>query len=132
MKTTIENTITMMAALAIALFALNACGQGADISTPPPRAESQSLTAAQTAQVKSILSKYSASTLTVADARAIHEAFRQAGIHGGSAENEAVTAAGFDPRKLRDLDPPPGSAREGEPHPDRGPDLPLRSAGWHF
>ena len=40
---------------------------------------SQALTAAQQARVKAILSKYEASSVSVADARAIHDAFfRQA------------------------------------------------------
>lgn len=97
------------AILAITLLAVNAFGQTA---ARPTREESQSLTAEQTTQVKSILSKYNPSSLSATDARAIHEAFREAGIRGGPAENEAVKAAGFDPEKLRDLDPPPGQSRD--------------------
>ena len=77
-------------------------GNGLGKSTP--------LTTAQQAQVKTILSKYDPNKLKADQAKAIHEAFRQAGIHGGPAENEVVKAAGFDPEKLRDLDPPPGQA----------------------
>ncbi len=68
----------------------------------------ESLTEAQQAQLRTILSKYDASTLTADQAQAIHEAFRQAGLHRGAALNAAVKAAGFDPDKLRDLAPPPG------------------------
>jgi len=88
---------------------------------PPPRedgvgnqrggngpGESEPLTDAQKSQVKAILARYDASTLTADQARAIHEAFHQAGIHGGAALNDAVNSAGFDPDKLRDLAPPPG------------------------
>ena len=70
--------------------------------------EAVSLTDAQKSALKSILSKYNASTLTAVDAKAIHSAFRDAGIRGGPGINEAVRSAGFDPDKLRDLDPPPG------------------------
>ena len=89
-------------------------GQG---NRPPPRSESTSgetetLTDAQVAQVKTILSAYDAASLTADDAKAIHAAFREAGIRGGPAMNDAVTAAGFDPDKLRDLAPPPN--REGD------------------
>ena len=86
----------------------------------PPREEgrfgkTEPLTAAQQAQVMAILSKYDANTLTADKAKAIHEAFRQAGIHGGPAMNEAVKAAGFDPDRLRDLAPPPSRPGESGP-----------------
>jgi len=68
--------------------------------------DSVSLTDAQKAAVKSILSKYKSSTLTAADAKAIHNAFRDAGLKSGPGLNEAVTAAGWNPDKLRDLNPP--------------------------
>jgi hypothetical protein len=67
----------------------------------------QTLTDQQKATVKSILSKYNSSTLTASDAKAIHSAFRDVGLHKGPGLNEAVKAAGFDPDKLRALDPPP-------------------------
>jgi hypothetical protein len=69
--------------------------------------DAASLTDAQKAAVTSILSKYKASTLTAADAKAIHNAFRDAGLKSGPGLNQAVTAAGWNPDKLRDLDPPP-------------------------
>jgi phosphatidylethanolamine-binding protein (PEBP) family uncharacterized protein len=74
--------------------------------------DAEALTQAQREQVKAILSEYSASTLTAEQARSMHKAFRQAGLRGGSALNDAVKAAGFDPNKLRDLAPPPG--RQGQ------------------
>ena len=43
-----------------------------------PSEKSQTLTPQQTAAIKTILSRYDASKLTAADARAIHEKFRQA------------------------------------------------------
>lgn len=65
------------------------------------------LTDDQKSSVKSILSKYNASTLTADDAKAIHKAFRDAGLRAGPGLNDAVNSAGFNPYKLRDLDPPP-------------------------
>ncbi|MCP4689973.1 MAG: hypothetical protein GY859_18115 [Desulfobacterales bacterium] len=72
----------------------------------PPSEKAQTLTDEQIAQVKTILSRYDASSLTAADARAIHEAFRDAGIRKGPGQRNAIVAAGFDPDKIRDLDPP--------------------------
>jgi len=79
----------------------------------------QTLTDAQKTQIKAILSKYDANALTAEKARAIHEAFHLAGIPGGPAENEAVKLAGFDPEKLRDLDPPSGQAAGDSQRPPR-------------
>jgi len=70
------------------------------------RGNSQTLTAEQTALIKTILSKYNASTLTADEAKAIHEKFREAGIHAGPESKDAIIAAGFDPEKLRTLAPP--------------------------
>ena len=77
----------------------------------------ENLTDAQKAQVKIILSKYHANALTAEQAKAIHEAIRQAGLRGGPAVNEAVKEAGFDPDKLRDLAPPPGQGNGGNERP---------------
>ncbi len=57
--------------------------------------------------VVSILSKYDSGNLTAADANAINNAFREAGVHRGTAQQEAIQAAGFDPKKISSLDPPP-------------------------
>ena len=59
-----------------------------DGQRPPPRqgpgaGETEALTDAQKAQAKAILSKYDPNTLTAEKAKAIHEAFRQAGLRGG-------------------------------------------------
>lgn len=77
--------------------------------------ESASLTDDQKSAVKSILSKYTPSRLTADDAKAIHKAFRDAGLRAGPGLNEAVNSAGFNSDKLRDLDPPPDkkNPREG-------------------
>ena len=97
-------------------------GLGNEHNGGPP-VETQTLTDAQKGQVKVILSKYDANTLTADKAKAIHEAFRQAGLRRGPALNDTVKAAGFDPDKLRDLAPPPGQAGgSGQQPPVRGSD----------
>ena len=77
-----------------------------------PQGKSQPITAEQTLQIKKILSGYNASKLTAADAKAIQEKFREAGIHGGPETANAITAAGFDPEKLRTLAPPPNAVNK--------------------
>jgi hypothetical protein len=97
--------------------------QGPDGQRPPPPqggpgnerslqrpGRAEILTDAQKDQVKSILSKYDSHSLTADQAKAIHEAFRQAGLRGGPAMADSIKAAGFDPDKLRDLAPPSGQA----------------------
>ncbi len=76
-------------------------------------ADSTPITEAQQAQVKAILAKYAPNSLTAEQAKAIHEAFRQAGLRGGPAMGDAIRAAGFDPDKLRELAPPPDRSRDG-------------------
>ena len=72
----------------------------------------------QKALVASILSEYDAENLTAEDAKAINNAFREAGIRRGPGQQEAIEAAGFDPGKISSLDPPPGAGggiRPGRP-----------------
>jgi len=82
-----------------------------------PQAKSQPITAEQTLQIKKILSGYNASKLTAADAKAIQEKFKVAGIHAGPETASAITAEGFDPEKLRSLAPPPDAGK----NPKTGP-----------
>lgn len=82
-----------------------------------PVEKSQALTPQQTATIKTILSKYNASKLTAADAKAIHDKFREAGIHGGPETKNAITAAGFDPEKLKALAPPKSPDNSGKANP---------------
>ena len=70
-----------------------------------------------TTAVAAILKNYNAATLTSIDARAINDAFRQAGVRQGDAQKEAIKAAGFDPQKISSLDPPP--EKNGEPDTNR-------------
>ena len=67
----------------------------------------ETLTEDQKEKVKAILSHYNAATLTANDAKAIHEAFRNAGLHGGRAVETVTREAGFNPDKLKELAPPP-------------------------
>ena len=120
------NTRTPIAiALALATLTINTSAQqGGDRQGQPPggedaRGKAEALTDAQVKQVGTILAQYDAQALTAEQARAIHGAFREAGLPGGPAINEAVTAAGFSPDKLRDLDPPP-SAPGGEQRAPKG------------
>ncbi len=80
---------------------------------PKTQGTPQILSPEQTATIKKILSKYDPSKLTAADAKAIHEQFREAGIHAGPENRNAIIAAGFDPDKLRTLDPPPDDNNQG-------------------
>ncbi len=90
----------------------------------PPRHErggesTESLTNKQREQARQILSRYNPNSLTAKDARAIHRAFRDAGLRGGPAMNNTIKAAGFDPDKLRDLAPPPPRPQGGGRDQDR-------------
>jgi Spy/CpxP family protein refolding chaperone len=95
-------------------------GSRASVHDPGDRSEEAALTDAQKQQVKSILARFDANALTADTAKAIHEAFREAGLRGGRAMADSIKAAGFDPEKLRDLAPPasgpggPGAGRDGD------------------
>jgi len=77
------------------------------------------LTNEQKAQVKSILSKFNAAALTAADAKAINEAFRNAGLRNGPELLDAIKSAGFVPERIGELAPPPDRPADGESPPDR-------------
>lgn len=73
---------------------------------PPDRPE-EVLTDAQRAKIKSVLAPYKAASLTADDAKLIKRTLREAGIRRSRALGDALLAAGFDPRRLDELDPPP-------------------------
>lgn len=106
-------------------------GTGGDRPGGAPR-DTEPLTDAQKAQVKAILAKYDAKAITADTAKAIHEAFRQAGLRGGPAMADTIKAAGFNPDQLRDLAPPPSQtgandqprARQGGERAQPGDDRP--------
>jgi phosphatidylethanolamine-binding protein (PEBP) family uncharacterized protein len=84
-----------------------------DRSVAGDRNDAQPLSADQKAQVKTILSKYDASSLTAKDAKAINEAFRAAGLRNGPPLQQAIQDAGFVPQRIGELDPPPDRPAEG-------------------
>jgi|GEM_PF-3133493 len=77
---------------------------------PPPRKSSGEFDGneQQFAKVAEILSRFNPNSLTARDAKAINQAFREAGVRRGPSQTEAVRAAGFSPETIRRLDPPPG------------------------
>jgi Raf kinase inhibitor-like YbhB/YbcL family protein len=119
-KITIKATVCL-----VYLYFLPLNSQAQNTSNPPqpgdrpPRQidrteDSQSMTVEQKTQVKSILSKYNESSLTAAEAEAINEAFRNAGLRNGPALQQAIREAGFVPERIGALAPPPGSAGRQE------------------
>jgi Spy/CpxP family protein refolding chaperone len=110
-------TISMVAAgMTTAVMAqtssASAKPSGADTkSSAPPdgKPAEEALTAAQLAKIKTILAPYKAASLTANDAKAIKRALRDAELRPSRALGDALLAAGFDPRRLEELDPrPPG------------------------
>jgi hypothetical protein len=88
-------------------FVFLGMAQAKDDKEPSQTGNKQTASNDYKTQVASILSKYNASSLTAEDAKAINNAFRNAGIHRGPEQKEAIEAAGFDPQKISSLDPPP-------------------------
>jgi Spy/CpxP family protein refolding chaperone len=116
MKTDLTKIIIVNAAICL-IF--NCLLPAVGLAENPPRPENQQrksepLTDQQKAQVKSILSKYTPSSLTADDAKAIHRAFRDAGLPNGPDLNNAMKEAGFDPETMKKLDPPPGRPRQDD------------------
>jgi hypothetical protein len=115
--------IVVSGALALAAAA-QAGGAGTappDGAPPGPAPEPQTLSADQAARVKAILQAYKPASLDADSAKAIHRAFRDAGIRPGPGLRSAIEAAGFDPRRLHDLDPPPDHP-PGPPRDEPGQD----------
>lgn len=111
--------IVIVSILALCMLAIQESGLCQENQKPKPgtQEKSQPLTAEQTQQITKILSGYKAATLTADQAKAIHEKFREAGIRAGAETSAAITAAGFDPEKLRQLAPPPGMGDPGKSGP---------------
>lgn len=95
------------------LMTFTGCSQSSDQARKPAEKTVQPAPAGEAEKIKEILSQFDSRSLDKEMAVQIHERFRAAGIHPGPENREAITAAGFDPDKLRDLAPPPG--RPGEP-----------------
>lgn len=82
--------------------------------------EAKSLTDEQKEKIAEILSNYDTDSITEEDAKAIFEAFKEAGITPCAGMKEAIEAAGFDGEELRSLagldqapPPPPSSEIQG-------------------
>lgn len=110
------STIVLVIMLTLLMQVMSFCQNKQNPGQNPPE-KSQTLAPGQTATIKTILSKYNASKLTAADAKAIHEKFRDAGIHAGPETRDVIIAAGFDPEKLRALDPPKNPDNQGKHNP---------------
>ncbi len=72
-----------------------------------PHHPKQKLTEEQLETIKSILSQYDPDSLTAEDAKAMNDAFRDAGIKAGPGLRNAIESAGFDPDEISRLYPPP-------------------------
>ena len=79
----------------------------------------QSLTTGQLTKIKDVLAPYKSGSLTADDAKLIKRTLRDAGIPRSPALESALTAAGFSPAKLDQLDPPPPRPTEGGPPPPK-------------
>jgi Ca2+-binding EF-hand superfamily protein len=94
------------------LAALKEAGEQRRAMMPPPPpmggpdGRDEELTDDEATTVASILAQYDASNLTEADAKAINQAFRDAGISFGKSLGDAVEEAGFSVQTLMELDPP--------------------------
>lgn len=71
-----------------------------------PLKKTSPLTDLQKQKIKNILAQYDSDSLTIQDAKNIHKALHKAGIHAGPEINDIIEKNGFNPDKLRDLDPP--------------------------
>jgi hypothetical protein len=124
--------------LALALcgpWAVGALAQEERAGRPAGRGgpEAAALTEAQKAQVEAILSRYQAASLTAADAKAINEAFRAAGLRNGPGLQEAIREAGFVPERIGELDPAPDrpqGQRPGRPDAPRSGERQRRGGGY--
>lgn len=80
-----------------------------------------SLTSDQKELIEETLSQYDASSLSADDAKAIVEAFQEAGIEPSSALQSAMSTSGFDAKEVGDL---AGAGRAGGAKPMGGPPPP--------
>ncbi len=83
----------------------------ASASAAPP---AQTLTAAELAKVKAVLAPYKSASLSADDAKLIKRTLRDAGMRRSPALDAAITAAGFSPARLDQLDPPPPRPAPGQ------------------
>ena len=106
--------------VATALLVVTATGAPAQTiaaSSPPQGGEARprnigpaTLSAEQVQKVKTILSAYKPTSLTVGDAKEIKRAFRDAGLRPGPTLDRALADTGFSAERLEALDPRPARA----------------------
>ncbi len=72
------------------------------------RSKTQSLTEDQQSKIQTILSQYDPENVSTEDAKAIFQAFKDAGIKPARGMKEAIEAAGFDAEDLRTKGMPEG------------------------
>jgi hypothetical protein len=130
MSSIVRSVVAICISIAAGRFAAAQTAQGERPPRPPAREQpaeddARPLSAEQKRQVKTILSRYVASKLTAEDARAINDAFRGAGLRRSRGLQEAIVEAGFDPRKISALAPPPARAGATEPRPPAAPEKPA-------
>ena len=119
MKTQIRLTVLLSSLLAV--FAYSQIKPAPPPNGAPAKGQrAEALTPAQLGKVKEILAAYKPNSLTADDAKSIKRQLRDAGLRRGPALGDALHAAGFNPKRLDELDPrPPGPPPEGaRPQPD--------------
>jgi periplasmic protein CpxP/Spy len=109
-----KGLIIIMILMLVPVFHGKIFSQAKQQSNQSRQEKSQTIIPEQKLQIKTILSRYNSKTLTSDQAKSIHEEFRKAGIHAGPETKDAIIAAGFDPEKLRKLDPPTSDQSKGE------------------
>ncbi len=97
------------------IYGLALADDGIDTNQDQHGQENQQLNDEMVSVVASILSQYDASNLSEADAKAINNSFREAGIRQGGGQREAIESTGFDARKISELDPPPNKKSDKKP-----------------
>jgi|WetSurSiteA1Bulk_404760.scaffolds.fasta_scaffold72171_2 hypothetical protein len=109
--------ITILMLLIIVSVSTISCSQGSNSSSGNRNEEKKNVNSDMNAKIKSILSHYDPAALTPEIASEINNKFREAGIHPGPETKDAISAAGFDPDKLRSLAPPPPGSQESRKGP---------------
>jgi ribosomal protein L11 len=73
----------------------------------PRQEQVETLTTKQIKTVNKILADYNSESLSANDAKALMKEIKEAKIPGGKGVEKAITDAGFDFEKIRELAPPP-------------------------
>jgi len=73
----------------------------------PRQEQVETLTTKQIKKVNKILADYDSESLTANDAKALMKELKEAKIPGGKGVEKAITDAGFDFEKIKELAPPP-------------------------